>query len=85
MDRETAHTRLREWILRHGKSIDEATLTDETPIMEKRVITSLQLMDLILLIESMRSASLQQEQIAPGSFRNMTAILDNFFSEALAA
>ena len=49
------------------------------------MVTSLQLMDLILLIESMRSAPLEQSQIAPGSFRSVAAILDEFFPQTEAA
>ena len=43
---------LREWVALKSGKVRSEDLDDETPILEQRIITSLQVMDLILHIEN---------------------------------
>ena len=38
--------RLRTWILEHGRRIEAAELRDDTPLLERRILTSLQLAEM---------------------------------------
>jgi len=72
---------LRDWVVQTSRKIDSAQLTDDTPIIEQRIITSLQVMDLILFIEKLGKKSVDVESLKPGVFRNINSIYSNFFAE----
>lgn len=71
---------LREWILQHAHRPAPGGLRDDTPILEQRVITSLQLMELILFIERLSGRSVVVTQLKPGSFRTIDSIYQTFFA-----
>jgi len=68
---------LREWILQHGK-VAPAELLDDTPIIERRIVSSVQVMDLILFLEELRGAPIDVERLKPGAFRSIDVITANF-------
>jgi acyl carrier protein len=72
-------SQLREWISSASKKADKVAITDDTPIIEQRIITSLQVMDLILYIEQLTDASIDVEDLKPGVFKDVNAIYKNFF------
>ena len=70
---------LREWIVKaSGGKIAPEALCDDTPIIEERIITSLQIMDLILQLEKITGEPLDVEQLKPGVFKNINTIYQNF-------
>lgn len=81
-DRDQARVRLHDWLIRRNGCIAASDLTDETPLLERRIVTSLQVMDLILFIERLRGAPIKVSQIRPGSFRDIASIIDRFFGDA---
>jgi acyl carrier protein len=73
-------TALKEWIAKKsGGKISAADLKDDTPIIEQRIISSLQVMDLILHLERLRGKPVEIESIRPGAFSTVAAIHANFF------
>ena len=70
---------LRDWIAKANGKIQSDQLNDDTPIIEQRVITSLQVMDLIFFIEKLSGKSVEVETLKVGVFRSVNAIYDNFF------
>jgi acyl carrier protein len=72
---------LRDWIVEANGKIELKQLSNETPIIEQRIITSLQVMDLIFFIEKLSNGSIEVESLKVGVFRNINSIYDNFFSE----
>ena len=74
----TARDALRQWLAEKNGAIAQAQLTDDFPIMEQRVITSLQVMDLLLFIEELRGESLDVRDIHPGVFRSIDTICQTF-------
>jgi len=68
---------LRGWILEHGQ-IAPAELHDDTPLIERRVVTSVQVMDLILFLEELRGATIDVESLKPGAFRSIDVIVAGF-------
>ena len=70
---------LREWIINTSGKIKRGELNDETPLIEERIITSLQVMDLILFLEKLSGQPVEVEQLKAGAFRNIDALYRNFF------
>jgi hypothetical protein len=73
---------LRGWIARTNGGVPEDSLTDETPILETRILKSLHVPDLILFIEQLSGRSIDVSQLKPGVFRNVDAIVRSFFGGA---
>jgi len=71
---------LRDWIVRKNGKIRAEDLTGETLIIEERIITSVQIMDLILFIEHLTGQSIDVTSLKRGVFRNVDTIYQNFFA-----
>jgi acyl carrier protein len=71
---------LREWIAKTNGKIRADDLNDDTPIIERRIISSLQLTDLILMLEKLSDNLIDVEMLKPGAFRDINAIYQNFFA-----
>jgi hypothetical protein len=74
-----ARLALKEWLERQSKFPVE--ISYDTRIIEERIITSLQVMDLILLIETLSNRRVEIEDLAPGAFASINSIYDTFFAE----
>ena len=72
---------LRDWVLNMNGKIDPTELDDETAIIEQRIISSLQIVDLIMFIEHLSGRSIDVSQLKPGVFRNISVIHHKFFEE----
>ena len=70
---------LREWIAQKSGKLQPQDISDDTPIIEQRIIKSLQIPDLILYIEEHTGRAIDVEQLKPGVFRNIDTIYRNFF------
>lgn len=70
--------RLRAWILEHGRLPAGAELTDETPLLERRILSSLQLADLLLFLEELRGEPVDLEGLTGASFRDLGAMARAF-------
>lgn len=70
---------LRDWILAATPESDATRLTDTTPIIEDRYLTSLQITDLILFIEDLRGMAVEIDELTPGAFRDIETIHRAFF------
>lgn len=78
----TNKERLRAWILEHGRRIDGVELTDQTPLLEKRILTSLQIADLLLFLEELRGTPVELEGLSGASFRDLDSMTRSFLAEA---
>jgi acyl carrier protein len=72
---------LRQWIATANKKLSVEEITDDTPIIEQRILRSIQVMDLLLFIEQLSGRSIDVEQLKPESFKNVNAIFRAFFEE----
>jgi acyl carrier protein len=79
-DTETK-AKLRNWVQEQTKATPTPTVDDDTPIIEHRIISSLQVMDLILYIEQLRGRSIDVQNLTPGVFRDVNTIFDTFLRE----
>ena len=73
---------LRDWVVRTNGQVSPADIRDDTPILERRIVKSLDLMDLILFLEELRGLPIDVEALKPGVFRSIDAIWTNFFAGA---
>ena len=71
---------LLDWIRRHRRGPANAPLDADTPILESRMITSLQLSELLLYIEELSGRRLQVGQLQPGALASVAAIERHFFT-----
>jgi acyl carrier protein len=81
----TRKQRLRAWILENnGRRIDAADLRDDTPLLEQRILSSLQIADLLLFLEELRGAPVDLEGLTGASFRDVDALVKAFLPEEVA-
>ncbi len=72
---------LREWVVQASGQVAAEDVDDETPIIERRILRSAQVVDLILYLEELRGCAIDVEQLAAGAFRSIDAIYASFFAE----
>lgn len=72
---------LRKWIAAKNGKIEADQISDETAIIEQRIISSLQIMDLILFLEKLTETPVEVESLKPGAFKNIDSIYRNFCKE----
>jgi acyl carrier protein len=72
---------LREWIAKTNGKMRPEDLGDQTPIIEQRIISSLQVMDLIFFLEQLSGRPIEVDDLKPGVFRDIDTIYQNFFRE----
>jgi acyl carrier protein len=65
---------LRDWIAAHSGTLGPGDFDDDTPLIQRRIITSLQVLDLLLFIEEVTGSPIDVEQLKPGAFRSVNAI-----------
>jgi acyl carrier protein len=73
-------TALRDWIVRKGR-IPAEELNDKTPFLEQRIISSVQLMELILFMEDLSGNPIDVKALKKGMLRNIDTIYHNFFTD----
>ena len=72
---------LRSWIARKNGKIQTDSLSDDTPIIDQRIITSMEVLDLILYIESLGAPSFDVSKLGASSFKSIQTIYAAFFTE----
>jgi acyl carrier protein len=76
-----AREQLRAWVVETNGKIRAEDLRDDTPLIEQRIITSLQIMDLILFLESLRPTPVDLSKLNGASFRDIDAVCRNFLAD----
>lgn len=73
---------LRAWILARAKD-KPARLPDDLPLLEKGVLSSLDVVELIVYIERLRGGSeVPAESLEPAAFRDINSMYRAFFAAA---
>ena len=77
-----AREKVRSWLAEHGRTtVDGATLTDATPLIDEGILSSIQVPELLLFIEDLRGRPVEVSELQPGAFRSVDAIVSTFFTE----
>jgi acyl carrier protein len=79
LDEAAVKRRLREFVVERSGRVRPDEVADDTPILERRIITSLQVLDLILLVEELSGRPLDASSLKPGVFRDIDTIYRSFF------
>ncbi len=66
---------LRSWV----QECSGVAVADDTPLLAERLITSLQVMDLLLYLEELRQGAIDPASLRPGAFRDVDSIYAAFF------
>ena len=85
IDRTAARKALRDFVLELNPALDPADLRDDTALIADRLITSRHVLDLLLLVESLRRTPIDPRTLVPSAFADITAILTVLLPDALAA
>lgn len=70
---------LRTWIREQNPDVPAGEPADDTRIIERRYLTSLQVADLLLYIEDLRQAPIDPSRLKPGVFASIDDIYAAFF------
>lgn len=84
-DSNTPETELRRWILTKAGDLDEAELTEHTPLFEHRYLRSVHVPELLLLLERLRGASIDVDALGPGDFRDIATMRQRFLTAEATA
>ena len=72
---------MRDWIAQHAKKpFDE--FDDQTQILEQGILSSLDIVEFVLFIESLRGEEVDVEDIEPDVFTNIDSLFVAFFPES---
>jgi len=74
-------TALLDWVRAHRRGAQDAPLDADTLLLQERLLTSLQLPELLLFIEQLRGQPLDVASIRPGAFASVAAIERHFFPD----
>ncbi len=72
--------RLRGWILERSGATGERLASDDLPILEEGLLSSLDIVEFILFIESLRGEEVDIEAIEPEVFTNVNTLYKAFFA-----
>jgi hypothetical protein len=73
---------LRAWVAERNPGVAPEAIADDTPLIEARYLTSLQIGELLLFIEELRRSSIDPASLKPGVFRSLDTICATFFPAA---
>lgn len=71
---------LRDWIVDRAKD-KPAEMHDETPVLETGILSSLDVVELILFVEHLLGAEVDVDDLQAESIRDVNAIYATFFAK----
>lgn len=82
MQESEVRQQLRRWITKHAKNPPGADFSDETRILDQGILSSLDIVEFVLYIESLRGDEVDTDAIEPDAFTSINALYDAFFATA---
>lgn len=81
MNEEEVKGKLRAWIINKSKQqVEDHELTDETPIIESGLLSSLDVVEFVLYIESLMGDEIDLEDLEPEVFTSISTMYATFFA-----
>jgi acyl carrier protein len=74
-------TKLRSWILKHAKTPPGDGFSDQTKILEEGILSSLDIVEFVLFIESLRGEDIDVDDIDPQVFTSIDTLHAAFFAQ----
>ena len=81
MQESEIRTKLRNWIVKHTKAASKTAFTDETHILEEGILSSLDIVEFVLFIESLRGEDVDTDDIEPQVFTSINTLYAAFFTQ----
>jgi acyl carrier protein len=69
---------LKNWVLLKSTKVKAEELSTSTPLIDTRIISSMQVMELILFLEKLKGSRLNMKNIKPGVFQDIDSIYNTF-------
>lgn len=82
MDDKMIREELRSWILDRAGAAPDRLASDDTPILDDGLLSSLDVVEFILFIESLREEEVDIEAIEPEVFTSIDTLVEAFFPQA---
>ncbi len=80
-DLSNAESVLTDWVLQLNPAADPSTVTTKTPLLSERLISSLQIAELLLILETLRGEPVDIGKLQPGAFRDIETIIQTFLAD----
>ena len=85
MDETEIKGKLRSWIINRSKiQIEESELTDDTPVIEEGYLSSLDVVEFVLYIESLLDDEIELDDLEPEVFTSTNTMYATFFAGGAA-
>lgn len=82
MNEGTIKEELKGWIRARAKLAATDALNDDTPILEQGILSSLDVVELVLFIESLRGDEVDIDAIEPEVLTDVDSLYAGFFQQA---
>ncbi len=82
MQESDVRTKLRDWILKHAKTAPSSAFSDQTLLLEEGILSSLDIVEFVLFIESLRGEDVDVDDIEPEVFTSIDTLVAAFFAAA---
>ncbi|WP_295640425.1 hypothetical protein [uncultured Methylibium sp.] len=82
MQESDVRTKLRDWILKHAKTAPSSAFSDQTQLLEEGILSSLDIVEFVLFIESLRGEDVDVDDIEPEVFTSIDTLVAAFFAAA---
>lgn len=82
MQESDIRTKLRDWILKHAKTAPSSAFSDQTQLLEEGILSSLDIVEFVLFIESLRGEDVDVDDIEPEVFTSIDTLYAAFFAAA---
>lgn len=82
MEESDVRSKLRGWIIKHAKTPPGAGFNDQTQLLEDGILSSLDIVEFVLFIESLRGEEVDVEDIEPEVFTSIDTLHAAFFAAA---
>ncbi len=79
MSESEIRSQLRDWIVTRAKEKPDE-MADDTPILERGILSSLDVVELILFIERIKGDEVDVDKIQPEAIRDVDSIYQAFFA-----
>lgn len=84
MDEAAVRAELRGWILDRANAHDRKDFNDQSDVLEEGLLSSLDVVELILFIESLRGDEVDIDLLEPEAFTCVDSIFLSFFTPSNA-
>ena len=81
MQESDVRTKLRDWIVKHAKTPPGKDFSDQTQLLEQGILSSLDIVEFVLFIESLRGEDIDTDDIEPAVFTSINTLYTAFFTQ----